>query len=73
METIDKAPEWKTAYADADAKAIIAHAMSGKLLDPAIAKRAREEGAALRREIFQKHGLVDIAVPAIREFRGELP
>jgi hypothetical protein len=24
-------------------------------------------------EIFAKHGLVDIAVPAIRELRGELP
>ena len=58
---------------DADTEAIIEHAMTGKPLDPSIARRVRAEGEKLRREIFAKHGLVDIAVPAIRELRGELP
>lgn len=47
--------------------------MTGKPLDPEIARRVRAEGEKVRREIFAKHGLVDIAVPAIRELRGELP
>jgi len=58
---------------DPDTQAVIEHAMTGKPLDPAIAKRVREEGGKLRAEIFQKNGLLDIAVPAVREFRGEIP
>jgi hypothetical protein len=58
---------------DADTQAVIEHAMTGKPLDPEIARRVRAEGEKVRREIFAKHGLVDIAVPAIRELRGELP
>ncbi len=58
---------------EADMIAIIEHALTGKPLDPEIAKRARDDGERLRQEIFQKNGLMDIAVPAIREFRGEIP
>ncbi len=58
---------------DEDTKAVIEHAMTGKPLDPAIAKRVRERGETLRQEIFEKNGLLDIAVPAVREFRGEIP
>jgi hypothetical protein len=58
---------------DADTQAVIEHAMTGKPLDPEIAQRVRAEGEKARQEIFAKHGLVDIAVPAIRELRGELP
>jgi hypothetical protein len=58
---------------DEDTKAVIEHAMTGKPLDPTIAKRVREHGEKLRQEIFQKNGLLDIAVPAVREFRGEIP
>jgi hypothetical protein len=58
---------------DEDTKAVIEHAMTGKPLDPAIAKRVREQGEKLRQEIFEKNGLLDIAVPAVREFRGEIP
>jgi hypothetical protein len=58
---------------DADTQAVIEHAMTGKPLDPEIARRVRAEGEKVRQEIFAKHGLVDIAVPAIRELRGELP
>jgi hypothetical protein len=58
---------------EAYTKAILEHAMTGKPLDPAIAKWVREESEKMRQEIFRKHGLVDIAVPAVREFRGEIP
>ena len=67
MMTIDQSK------VDADTLAVIEHAMTGKPLDPEIARRVRTEGEKVRREIFAKHGLVDIAVPAIRELRGELP
>jgi hypothetical protein len=58
---------------DADTQAVIEYAMTGKPLDPEIARRVRAEGEKVRQEIFANHGLVDIAVPAIRELRGELP
>jgi hypothetical protein len=58
---------------EADLKAVLDHVITGKPLDPEVARRVRERGDRLRQEIFEKHGLVDIAVPAIRELRGELP
>jgi hypothetical protein len=67
MKTVDQTE------LDADTQAVIEHAMTGKPLDPEIARRVRAAGENLRQEIFAKHGLVDIAVPAIRELRGELP
>ena len=68
MKTIDQITE-----VDDDTKAIIEHAMTGKPLAPEVAYRAWEQGDRLRQEIFETHGLVNIAVPAIRELRGELP
>jgi hypothetical protein len=67
METIEQTE------LDADTQALIEHAMTGTPLDPDIARRVRAEGEKMRRAILAKHGLVDIAVPAIRELRGELP
>jgi hypothetical protein len=58
---------------EADLKAVLDHVITGKPLDPEVARRVRERGDRLRQEIFEKHGLVDIGVPAIRELRGELP
>jgi len=58
---------------DPDTQAVIEHALTGKPLDPEIARRIRAEGEKVRQDIFRKHGVVDIAVPAIRELRGELP
>ena len=57
----------------ADEEAVMASFVSGKPLDPEIAKRVRERGRQIREEIFRQHGLLDIGVPAIRELRGELP
>jgi hypothetical protein len=68
MKIVDQVPN-----VDAETNAIIEHAMTGMPLDPELVRRVREQGEALRREILEKHGLVDIAVPAIRELRGELP
>ena len=57
----------------ADIQAVADHLATGKPLDPEVARRVRERGARITEEIRRKYGLVDIAVPAIRELRGELP
>ena len=58
---------------DADTRAVIEHAMTGKPLDPDVARRIHERAEKAREEVFQKHGVLNIGVPAIRELRGELP
>ncbi|HZZ82857.1 MAG TPA: hypothetical protein VFE62_30435 [Gemmataceae bacterium] len=58
---------------DTDVQALLDHAMTGKPLDPEIARRLREEGEKLRERLRQQYGVVDVAVPSIRELRGELP
>ena len=57
----------------ADAKTVIEHVMTGKPLDPDVARRIRERSEAIQEELRQKYGALDIGVPAIRELRGELP
>lgn len=57
----------------ADEEAVMASFVSGKPLDPEVARRVRDRGRQIREEIFRQHGLLDIGVPAIRELRGELP
>jgi hypothetical protein len=52
----------------ADMQRAIELAMTGKR-DPEFEKRVQAEGQRIREEVFRKHGLVDIAVPAIRELR----
>jgi hypothetical protein len=37
--------------------------------DGAILRRIHEEAERITQEVYLKHGLVDIAVPAIRELR----
>ncbi len=49
------------------------HVTTGKPLDPEIYRRVRARAQRITEEIRQKHGLLDIAVPIIRELRGELP
>ena len=68
MDTIDTTPA-----VDPDLQAVIDHVASGKPLDPEVAKRVRAKGQKIRAEIFQKHGVLDVGVPAIREIRGDLP
>ena len=38
-----------------------------------VARRVQGRSRLIREEILRKHGVVDIAVPAIRELRGPLP
>lgn len=54
---------------EADTQAIIDHFVSGQDLDPETLRRIRERGDLIREEIFRKHGVLDIGVPAIRELR----
>jgi hypothetical protein len=53
--------------------AVVEFLITGKPMDPEIATRIHDKARKIRERVFQEHGLVDIAVPAIREFRGELP
>jgi hypothetical protein len=53
----------------ADGDAVIESIMTGKPLNPEIAKRIQERGDRIREQIFQKHGYLDIAVAYIRELR----
>ena len=39
--------------------------------DPEFEKRVQAEGRRIREEVYREHGLLDIAVPAIRELRDE--
>lgn len=54
----------------ADMEYAIELAMTGKK-DPEFEKRVQDQGKRIREEIFRKHGLLDIGVPAIRELRDE--
>jgi hypothetical protein len=53
----------------ADMQRAIELAMTGKR-DPEFESRVQSEGKRIREEVFRKHGLLDIAVPAIRELRN---
>jgi hypothetical protein len=55
---------------DEDTRAVIEKLMTGKPLNPDVYKRIRDRADRIRDEVFQKHGLLDIGVPAIRELRG---
>jgi hypothetical protein len=57
----------------ADVQAIADHVAGGKPVDPQVLRRIQERAVKIRQAIFEQHGLVNIAVPAIRELRGELP
>jgi hypothetical protein len=53
----------------ADTQAVIEKLMTGKPLDPETYARIRERADRIRDEVFRRHGLLDIGVPAIRELR----
>lgn len=54
---------------DAGTQAVIDKLTTGKPIDPETYRRIRERADRIRDEIFQKHGLLDISVPSIRELR----
>ena len=39
------------------------------MTDPELIRRVRERSVAARRAVFERNGLLDIAVPAIRALR----
>jgi hypothetical protein len=55
----------------ADAECVIAHAMTGKPLDPEIARRVRERSERATEALRRKHGVLNIAVELIREVRDQ--
>lgn len=56
----------------AELEEAVRRAMSG-VRDKEAMRRACERMDRISEEIRQKHGVLDIGVPAIRELRGELP
>jgi len=56
---------------EADAQAVIEQVMSGKPVDPEAARRVHERAQQIRREILEKHGVLNVAVGLIRETRDE--
>lgn len=55
---------------EADTNAILEKLATGKPLDAETYTRIRERADRIRDDVFQKHGLLDIGVPAIRELRA---
>jgi hypothetical protein len=41
----------------------------GRVTDPELARRIQERSRQAREEVFRRHGLLDIGVPAIRALR----
>ncbi len=55
----------------ADAQAVIEHAMTGKPLDPEVARRVRERSERATEALRRKRGTLNIAVDLIREVRDQ--
>lgn len=53
----------------ADLHAVAAAVSEGRPIDPELLKRVREQAEQASQDVFRRHGLLDIGVPAIREFR----
>lgn len=66
------ATEGLAALEQADEQAVLQSFLTGKPLEPEVVRRVQERARKVRKALFRKHGLVDIAVPAIRELRGPL-
>jgi hypothetical protein len=56
---------------DADAQAVIEHALTGKPLDPEVARRVRERSERATDELRRRYGTLNVAVDLIRESRDE--
>ena len=66
MSTVEKPP----ATDEADRQEVRRLFSEGKrVTDPALLKRIRERSEAARRAVFERNGVLDIAVPYIREVR----
>ena len=52
-----------------DAKLIAECVAAGKPIPPQVVRRVREDARRITQAVYEKHGFLDIAVPAIRELR----
>jgi hypothetical protein len=68
MNTTESKP---ISVTDEDAQAIMDHLLTGKPLDPAVARRVREASEQASEETRRKFGTVDVAVDLIREARDQ--
>jgi hypothetical protein len=50
-------------------EALVEHMRTGNPLPREIEQRIADRAEKIRQKVFEKHGLVDIAVPSIRELR----
>ena len=57
----------------ADGQLVAECVANGKPIPVEVARRVSERAERIRKEVLATHGVLDIGVPAIREFRGELP
>ena len=48
----------------------IRHALTGEG-DSTLLQRIHDEAEKIKREVFEKHGLLDLGTPAIRQLRDE--
>ena len=55
----------------ADLKAVLDSLIHKTPLDPEIARRVRERGRRITQEVFERHGLLNVAADLIREGRDE--
>jgi hypothetical protein len=53
----------------ADLRAVIESLITQQPLDPVIARRVQERSERIRQEVFDRHGLLNVAVDLIRETR----
>ena len=73
VELTSDNPVDEEALREADFKAVIRFMDTGVPVDPEVAQRIHERAERIRLRVFKEHGLLDIAVPSIRELRGPLP
>lgn len=69
MATADNT-RWIPPEIMAEIQETIRRVMNG-IRDPEAIRRAFERMDRMREEVFKKHGVLDIGVPAIRELRDE--
>ena len=55
----------------ADLEAVLLHIDMGGVEDPELRKRIDERSKAIRERLFNKHGVLDVAVDLIKETRDE--
>ena len=66
MNTIEKSV---IASPSAESEAVVESLRTGEPIDAEIATRIHEKARRIRDRVFREHGLVDVAVPSIRELR----